>query len=106
MNSHRFPSSAMLLPEFRKDLLLRKQRYQVPIKPLLDEQQLREFQHLVQHSLQNGIVLQIVTISDQQKLCTTGIIIKAEPWSGKLVLSTIEGERVLYSSHITEITEF
>lgn len=106
MNSPHFPAGAMIPPEFRKDLLALKKNREKTAMPVHDEQALRRFQQLVQRSLQSGTVIQVITGTGRQKLSTTGIVIKAEPLSGKLTLETIEGERTVFSGQITDINEF
>lgn len=106
MKNPHFPAGAMLPPEFRKNLAAWKKSREKAAGPAHDEQVLRKFQQLVQRSLQSGTVLQIITGTGRQRQSTTGIVVKADPLSGKLTLETIEGERTVFSSQITDINEF
>ena len=102
MKQFSFPRSRILLPEHRQ--AINNPAPQPLHQPAHDEQRLQEFQSHLEHSINTGQVLRIVTIAGTKKLCTTGIVKKADPRSLTLLLQTLEGLRDIPVHQILDIS--
>ena len=101
MNNARFPSTHMILPEFRHISL----KPQVITEPLIRIKNQQEFQRLIELSLLHGIVLQILTRSEDggNSRTTTGIVKQINPHSGIITIHTLEGIRNLNSRDVCDV---
>ncbi|NLM52951.1 MAG: hypothetical protein GX197_09070 [Firmicutes bacterium] len=103
MQKARFPSTHMVLPEYRR-LTFKQPADPNPIEHVKNRQ---EFQRLLELSLQHGVVLQITCRSGKnQWRLNTGIVKKINPHSGTLTLQTLEGPHKIDTRQIVDIISF
>lgn len=108
MKTHNFSASRIILPHHRQDFLLRKHRSEMAERlkrPLPDEQRLQQFQVLLERSLNEGLVIQIVTASESGRMVTTGVVKQFDIPGRKIHVRTLEESRVLSCCRIIEILE-
>lgn len=104
MSKARFPSTPMILPEFRH-VFRKHENVQEPVVRIKNRQ---EFQRLIELSLQNGIVLQLYSNSENMQVrhMTTGIIKHINPHTSTLVVQTLEGPRFIKTADICDVMSF
>lgn len=99
MSHARFPSTHLILPEFR----------QVALRPadipevIHREKNKQEFQRLLELSLHSKVVLHIVSANAAGSFKTTGIVRTIDNHKGNLLLQTLEGPRCIKSHEVQDI---
>ncbi|HZK24356.1 MAG TPA: hypothetical protein VFC74_03090 [Oscillospiraceae bacterium] len=99
MSHARFPSTHLILPEFR----------QVALKPTVipeviqREKNKQEFQRLLDISLRSKVVLHIISTNEAGSLKTTGIVKTIDHNSGLLLIQTLEGPRRIQSHEVQDV---
>ncbi|HPU01077.1 MAG: YolD-like family protein [Firmicutes bacterium] len=92
---HQFACSSLMLPEHRAALARHRreeawkewQRRHAPP----DEQQLEQFQRLVEQSMQAGLPLKITCLEKGRERCFTGVAHRRQPHPDKLQVQVQEG---------------
>ncbi|HOA36227.1 MAG TPA: YolD-like family protein [Bacillota bacterium] len=87
---HQFACSSLMLPEHRARLARHRQKKAWEAKQNLpgppDEQQLEQFQRLVEQSMNSGLPLKISCVENGNICRFTGVVQKQQPDPGRLRL--------------------
>ncbi|NLP37836.1 MAG: hypothetical protein GX357_09305 [Firmicutes bacterium] len=101
MQKARFPSTYMILPEYRQ-LTFKQPKDPNPVERIKNRQ---EFQRLLELSLRHGHVVQIICHPNKSlPRVNTGIVKKINPQAETLTLQTLEGPRKIDTRQIVDIT--
>ena len=99
MRRARFPSTHMIMPEFRQ-----ASRIPASIPYLIKrEKNKQEFHRLVELSLRSKIVLHIISTHKTGLLKTTGIVKAVDHHTGSLLIQTLEGPRRIHPHDVQDI---
>jgi len=106
--SNQFLCSRMMLPEHREKLKLyqNKREYEENYRiPQYSDQQLEEFQFLLDRSLKFGLRIELTILTDHGFTNIKGVVKKTEAASGQILVTTREEEIRLEIKNIVGLKE-
>jgi len=106
--SNQFLCSRMMLPEHREKLKLyqNKRDYEESYRiPQYSDQQLEEFQSLLDRSLKFGLRIELTILTEHGFTNLKGIVKKTETTSGQIIITTREGDIRLKIENIVVLKE-
>jgi hypothetical protein len=106
---HQFACSSMMLPEHRGSLDRRRREaewIEQHRRPLFDEQEQELFQQALQRSLRHGTPLLLTVLDNRGRRRLTGIVVKLEPWAGRLRLRTAAAVETVLIDEVIAVEEF
>ncbi len=94
---NQFNCSRLMLPAHRKKLndcrKIKEEREKYSV-PDLDDQQKEQFQFLVSHSLQQGLVIEVTLLTGGKYLRLKGVAKKVDPLQGSLSMALDPGSQI------------
>lgn len=103
---HQFACSKMMLPEHRGSLERHREEVEQNEKysrPILEEQEQERFQRALQQAIENGAPLSLSVLNKNGFRRLTGIVIKLEPWAGRLRLHTGASVETVFIAEVTGV---